>query len=147
MNTTLKTIWRKMRNKAYREAFVQAHVSNTIAAQIVSLREAAGWTQTDLAKKAGTGQSRISALEDPNNTNMEIATLRRLAAAFDVGLTVRFVPFSELARWSSYLVPENFVIPTFANDNDFATHVLARCPETAHAIPPAIFRGSRRSPE
>jgi hypothetical protein len=48
-------------------------------------------------------QSRISTLEDPNYENFEAATLRRLASAFDVALTIRFIPFSELAGWTARL--------------------------------------------
>ena len=81
-----------MRGKAYRDSFVAAHVSNTIAAQIVALRTQRNWTQTRLAKEAGMKQSRISALEDPNNENIETKTLIRLASAFDIGLMVLFCP-------------------------------------------------------
>lgn len=117
INTTMKKIWKKMKSKPYRDSFVAAHISNTIAAQISSMREAAELTQAALARKLGTGQSRISALEDPNNTNVEIATLRRVASVFDVGLMIRFVPFSELSRWSGQLSAEDFAVPRFDEDS------------------------------
>jgi len=41
------------------------------------LREKEGWTQKQLAQKAGMSQSRISALEDPNYENYEIGTFKR----------------------------------------------------------------------
>ena len=115
-SSILETIWKRMRNKAYREAAVAAHVSNTIAAQIATMRESRGWTQTMLANKAGMRQSRISVLEDPNFENVEVATLRRLASAFDVALTVRFVPFSELATWISEMGEGTFSFPDFSHD-------------------------------
>lgn len=115
-SSILETIWKRMRNKAYREAAVAAHVSNTIAAQIATMRESRGWTQTMLANKAGMRQSRISVLEDPNFENVEVATLRRLASAFDIALTVRFVPFSELATWTSEMGEGTFSIPDFSHD-------------------------------
>jgi transcriptional regulator with XRE-family HTH domain len=105
-----------MRNKAYRDAAVAAHVSNTIAAQIATMREAHGWTQTVLAERSGMRQSRISVLEDPNFENVEVATLRRLASAFDVALTVKFIPFSELAKWTSEIGEGTFSIPDFSHD-------------------------------
>ena len=46
-------------------------------------------------------QSAISRLESPDYGNLNIKTLRRIASAFDVGLIVRFVPFSELGDWVS----------------------------------------------
>src|SRR5712692_6655899 len=113
----MSKIWKKMARKAYRDAFVAAHVSNTVASQIASLRNIRGWTQKQLADRADMRQSRISALEDPNYENIEVGTLRRLASAFDVGLTVRFVPFSELARWSAELSEEKLFVPTFEQES------------------------------
>jgi transcriptional regulator with XRE-family HTH domain len=120
----IRKIWKKMRKKAYRDAFVQAQISDTVAAQISSLRNARGWKQTELAEKAGMKQSRISALEDPNHGNFEIETLRKLASAFDVGLVVRFVPFSEIAKWSASVSPATLAASSFAED-EFAGHELS----------------------
>jgi transcriptional regulator with XRE-family HTH domain len=112
-------LWKKMRGKAYRDAFVTAHVSNTVSSQIAKLREREGWTQTQLAQRAGMRQSRISTLEDPNYENFEVKTLLRIASALDVALTVRFVPFSELTRWASELSEHHLVVPKFENDELF----------------------------
>jgi transcriptional regulator with XRE-family HTH domain len=95
---------------------VAAHISNTVTSQIFMLREARGWTQKDLAQRAGMAQSRISALEDPNYENFEIGTLKRVASALDVALTVRYIPFSELATWTAELSTDKLLIPDFAND-------------------------------
>jgi transcriptional regulator with XRE-family HTH domain len=106
-----------MKSKKYRDSYVAAHISNTIASQIAALREARGWTQKQLADKTGMKQSRISALENPNYENFTSGTLRRIASAFDVALTIRFTPFSELAQWTAELSPDRIAIPDFANDN------------------------------
>ena len=111
-----KAIWKKMLNKEYRDAFVAAHNSNTIAAQINAMRKTRGWTQGELASKCGMRQPRISALEDPDFENAEIATLQRLASAFDVGLSVSFVAFSEIARKSTSLESSDFNVPEFSKD-------------------------------
>lgn len=105
-----------MRKKAYRDSYVAAHLSNTIAAQISAMRETRGWTQTQLAEKAGMKQSRISNLEDPNYENIEAATLRRIASAFDVGLTIRFAPFSEVVDWAASISDEKMDVPDFDHD-------------------------------
>jgi len=105
-----------MSNKAYRDAFVSAHLSDTIAAQISMLRGDAGWTQQQLAKKAGMKQSRISALESSEYKNYEVETLLRLASAFDVALSVRFQPFSELVKWSASVSPEKLLISSYKED-------------------------------
>ena len=114
--STINSIWKKMRRKPYRDAFIASHVSETVAAQIVLLRSARGWTQKQLAEKTSMKQSRISALEDPNYENYEVGTLKRIASAFDVGLTVRFVPFSDVVRWSATLGPHKLTIADFEND-------------------------------
>src|ERR1700730_7688677 len=116
INSKVNAIWKKLRNKEYRDSFVASQISNTIAAQIFSLRDARGWKQAEVAAKAGMKQSRISDLEDPNYENYETRTLVKLASAFDVGLIVRFVPFSELAKWSVNLSPRDFLPTEFLKD-------------------------------
>lgn len=113
-----------MSRKAYRDAYVSAHISNTVAAQIAALRDARGWTQTDLAKRAGMKQPRISALEDPDCENFEIETIKRIAAAFDVGVTVKFVPYSEIVEWAGSISDENLYVPSFDSDMIASPHVL-----------------------
>ena len=113
---TMTKIWKRMKSKVRRDSYVAAHISNTVASQILMLREAKGWTQMTLAQKSGMQQSRISALEDPNYENFQAATLRRLASAFDVALTIRFIPFSELAGWTATLSPDKLAPVDFERD-------------------------------
>src|SRR5207244_11654771 len=87
--------------------------------QLHALLKARRKTQEWLAEKTGMLQPRISALLTPGKTKPNIETLRRLAEAFDCGLAVRFVPFSELAGWSEHFDPESFVVPEFDNDTGF----------------------------
>jgi transcriptional regulator with XRE-family HTH domain len=134
INSTMKKIWKRMGRKAYRDAFVSAHVSNTVASQIAALRAANQWTQTELAEHAGMKQSRISALEDPNYENIEVGTLRRLASAFDVALTVRFIPFSELAYWAATLSEDKLVVPKFDEDELGGRVSLPQTSEAASAM-------------
>ena len=117
ISTTAKKIWRVMQSKTRRDAYVASHISNTVASQILMLRDAKGWTQKQLAEKSGMRQSQISALEDPNYENFEAATLRRLASAFDVALTIRFIPFSELTGWTATLSSDKLVPVDFVNDS------------------------------
>lgn len=116
INSTMRAIWKKMARKPYRDAYVSAHISNTVAAQISAMRETRGWTQKDLAEKAGMKQSRVSVLEDPNTENFEARTLRRIAAAFDVGLTIRFLPFSDLIKWADAISDEKMNVRQFNDD-------------------------------
>lgn len=123
-----------MKSKEYRESFVASHVSSTIAAQIFMMREDREWTQTILAEKAGMKQSRISAIEDPDFENVEIATLRRLASAFDVGLSVRFVPFSEIAVQAGNLETSDLCVMNFDRD------ALPMCEKKLPIFASATFR-------
>ena len=64
-------------------------------------------------------QPRISAIETVGG-NLRLDTLQRIAAAFDIALVVRFVPFSELVRWSDTFSPDDFTVPDFASDPMFS---------------------------
>ena len=113
-------ISRLRRGPAEREKFVDSHVRKEIATQIRAIRDKFGWSQTELCGKVGMNQNAISRLESAEYGKPTITTLKRLAAAFDVGLVVRFVPFSEMAYWVSGtthgvkgLSTESLVVPNF----------------------------------
>ena len=94
---TLRDYLRKeLHDKEYRTVYADASLSAYIAAQIKILREENGWTQMQLAEKAGMAQSRIALMENINYSSWSINTLRRLASAFDLRLSVRFETFSSL---------------------------------------------------
>ena len=116
INSTIEKIWKKMRNKEYRDSFVSANISNTVSAQIHTMRQARGWTQSELAERSDMRQPRISALEDPDVDNYEISTLKRVAAAFDVALIVQFVPFSRIVSVSTSLKSSDFDVSEFSRD-------------------------------
>jgi transcriptional regulator with XRE-family HTH domain len=86
------------RGKAARERFVASTLDKNLATQIRAIRDRQGLSQERLAELAGgMNQNAISRLESPTYGKPTITTLKRLAAAFDVGLVVRFVPFSQIA--------------------------------------------------
>ena len=64
-------------------------------------------------------QERISVLEDPDYGKFNINTLKKIASAFDIGLVVRFVPFSELAEWELNLSSKSLQVPSFNEDKYF----------------------------
>ena len=115
MNTISK-LSQKLRDPEYRKAFVASQIDIGIPFQICALLKSRGWTQGELAKRAGMKQPRISALLKPGKVCPNTETLRRLAEAFDVGLVVKFAPFGELARWSDSFNPESFNVPEFSHD-------------------------------
>ncbi len=98
----LQTLRKRLaRGKATRVRFVESHVSKGLAFQIRAMRDLRGWSQAQLAAKAGTSQSAIARLESTEYGRPSVAMLLRLASAFDVALIVRFAPFDEVAHWVS----------------------------------------------
>lgn len=75
--------------------------------------------QCDLARAAGLHQSRISMFETPGAANMTLETLARLAAAFKVGLVVKFVPFSEMLRSENAYSQDSFRVTPLPKDTEF----------------------------
>lgn len=101
LNSIQSIIRRLRRSPKDRTAFVASHIDKGIAYQVRALREAQNFSQEKLAEMVGMNQNAISRIESPERGRPTITTLKRLAAAFDVALVVRFVPFSQLASWVS----------------------------------------------
>ncbi|MCA9757574.1 MAG: helix-turn-helix domain-containing protein [Candidatus Eisenbacteria bacterium] len=64
----------------------------------VALRTDAGLTQAELAKLVGTSRSVISRLEDDDYDGHSLALLRRVAAAVNKRVEIRFVPADRKAK-------------------------------------------------
>lgn len=109
----------KLKNKEYRDAFVAALIATGIPFQIETLRKQRKWNQKKLGELADMAQESISRLEDPNYGKLNLNTLKRLAAAFDIGLMVRFVPFSELVNWEINLSLESLEVSSFCSESYF----------------------------
>jgi hypothetical protein len=73
-------------------------------------------TQQEFAIEADMKQPRISAMEKPGAIKFNIETLVRLAAAFRVGLIVKFVPVSEMLDWENRFSQDEFNVVTFDRD-------------------------------
>src|SRR3954470_20953293 len=94
-------ISRLRRGPAVRQRLVDSHLAKGLAYQIRAMRERLGWTQSVLAEKLDTNQNAVYRLESPDYGKATLTTLKKVAAAMDVALVVRFVPFSELVDWVS----------------------------------------------
>lgn len=115
--TSAKTV-EKLRDKAYRDAYVLSHIRVGIPYQIRALREQEGrkWSQSELARRMRKPPNVISRLEDPEYGRHTISTLLELASAFDVALLVKFVPYSEFLREFSDVSPRALEAVRFADD-------------------------------
>jgi ribosome-binding protein aMBF1 (putative translation factor) len=75
----------------------EARANEEIARKIYELRNAAGLTQAQLGKLIGTTASVICRLEDADYEGHSLAMLRRIGAALDQRLEIRFVPIRRSA--------------------------------------------------
>ena len=70
----------------------EARADDEIARKIFALRARADLTQTQLGKLIGTTASVICRLEDADYEGHSLAMLRRIAAALNQRVEIRFVP-------------------------------------------------------
>ena len=110
------TLLEKLRDRAYRRAFRSAAVRNHIALQVRTLRKAKYDSQKKLAEACNKPANVITRLENPNYGRVSVKTMLELADAFDVGLSVRFVPFGEMAAENEDLSIEALNVPSFEDE-------------------------------
>ncbi len=127
----------KLRNWKYREAYIRASINVNLPSQIRALRLKQRMTQRELADESKMLQPRISAMEKPGAIKFNIETLVRVAAAFKVGLIVKFVPLSEMLAWENGFSQDDFDVVTFEED--------ARLQLTAASTPASVIVGGTLS--
>jgi len=108
-----KPEWKK---PEFRQAYAEAAVEQGVAWQIRANREARGLSQTQLGEKIGTHQSAISRLEDPEHGGHTLPTLLKLAHAFDCALSVKFIPYSQLAWDANHLTPAHLYAAPYSEE-------------------------------
>jgi ribosome-binding protein aMBF1 (putative translation factor) len=77
---------RARRSATYRKTFARTLQQIDLALLVREMREDAGLTQAELAKKVGTTQSVMARLEDAEYSGHSLAMLERVAAACGVAL-------------------------------------------------------------
>lgn len=65
-----------------------AEIGVQISQQLKEFRERQGLSQSDLAKLLGTGQSRVSQMEDPGYAKLSLSSLAKAAVCLDCELVV-----------------------------------------------------------
>lgn len=111
-------LWKKLaKSKRYREEFVAAQVKRGIPFQIRTLMKGFGFSQEELARRAGLTQGVVSRAASPDYGNLTLNTIIRIAAGFDVAFIGKFVPFSELAKWFTGLSEEAVMVRRFDEEN------------------------------
>ncbi|MHB1952512.1 MAG: helix-turn-helix domain-containing protein [Thermoplasmataceae archaeon] len=104
----------KLQSKKYRGAYVAAQTTTGIAYQVRALREQRQWTQENLGRLLGKGQNAVSRIEDPDDGRLTIKNLTELAAAFDVALLVKFVPFTKFFAETADKSPNGLEVVSFS---------------------------------
>jgi ribosome-binding protein aMBF1 (putative translation factor) len=79
---------RSRKSATYRKTFARTLHQIDLALLVREMREDAGFTQAELAKKTGTAQSVIARLENAEYTGHSLPMLERIAVACGVGLTL-----------------------------------------------------------
>jgi transcriptional regulator with XRE-family HTH domain len=113
-------------SKESRAAYIKAKLNVLVPSQIRALRLKLIGTQKELAAAAEMKQPRISAMERPGAVQFNVDTLVRLAAAFKVGLLVKFVSFSEMLRWENEFSQDDFAVARIDEDTSFLAPVATR---------------------
>jgi ribosome-binding protein aMBF1 (putative translation factor) len=80
------------RDPAMQRMFEEEVANREVARRIYRLRQQAGLSQAELAKRVGTTQSVISRLEDADYEGHSLAMLNRIAGAMERRVEIRFVP-------------------------------------------------------
>ena len=85
----------QLRDPDFAERFKRAGEAWDVALQIAALREKAGLSQRDLARKLHTSQQQISRLESPSYEGHSLSMLRRVANVLGATVRVTLAPNGE----------------------------------------------------
>ena len=132
--TTFENNWQKLtKSKKYRETFALWLLKRSVAFQIRVLRKKHCGSQAILAERSSLTQGVLSRAEDQEYGNLTFNTVGRIAAGLDMAFIGRFVPFSELVKFSADLSEDEFTrIPTFEEENaTFSTLGIVSATTTA----------------
>jgi DNA-binding XRE family transcriptional regulator len=85
----------QLKDPVFAERFKRAGEGWDVALQLTALREKAGLSQKELARKLHTSQQNISRLESPSYEGHSLTMLRRVAQVLGATLRVTFSPEME----------------------------------------------------
>jgi transcriptional regulator with XRE-family HTH domain len=87
----------QLRDPDFAERFKRAGEAWDVALQLAALREEAGLSQLELARKLKTTQQQISRLESPGYEGHSLSMLRRVARVLNAHVRVAFEPGKKAA--------------------------------------------------
>jgi transcriptional regulator with XRE-family HTH domain len=89
----------------YLEAEARLKPYLDLADEVIELRLERGWTQTELARRAGTQQANISRIEN-GLANPTVKLLHKLAEAFGTELRIRLCPPKRSQKYVVVQIPK-----------------------------------------
>ncbi len=119
MSDRQKLLSKLISDKEFRADYIRAKLDVLIPSQLRAVRLREDKTQSELAQLAEMKQARVSAMETPGRVNFSNETLVRMAATLNVGLVVKFVPFSEMLDWENNYSQDTFGPTQLADDSSF----------------------------
>jgi len=125
MDETREMLREEFREPEARHDYADMFLDSSIALQIKALRQQREWSQEKLAERSGLKQSQISAMEQVTFQSWTLRTLRKLARAFDLALTVRFESFGWLLDDTISGNRKKLERPSFEEDPAFAASAQA----------------------
>jgi transcriptional regulator with XRE-family HTH domain len=91
----------QMTDPSFVARFEQAGEAWEVALQLAALRQKAGLSQKELARRLNTSQQHISRLESPGYEGHSLANLRRVADVLHARVRVTFEPESATSKRKS----------------------------------------------
>jgi transcriptional regulator with XRE-family HTH domain len=94
-----KTIVKKLlESKKFRDSYVSENIKRVIPFNLRTMRDEREWSQAQTGQALGKPQNVVSRLESPAYGKLTLQTLLEIAHGYDVGLLIKFVPFSRLVK-------------------------------------------------
>lgn len=93
-----KYLKQQMKDPAFAARFELAGEAWDVSIQLAALRQRAGLSQKELARRLKTSQQHISRLESPGYEGHSLANLRRVATVLNARLRVSFEPEGSRTR-------------------------------------------------
>jgi len=148
MNNVKEFLANELRTKEARVQYAADLLSARLALQVKTLRMQQELTQEALGKLAGLYQSQVSAMEQISCSSWKVSTLQKLASAFDLALSVKFVSFGKFLDEAVQLDRNALEEPKFADDPafkapiDFSFRLLEMPDRFANWKSPSVVSGS-----
>lgn len=85
---------KQLQDKDFAERFKKAGRAWEVALRLAALRQQAGLSQQELARKVGTSQQQISRLESPTYEGHSLGMIRRVVEALGATLRIEIEPIA-----------------------------------------------------